>query len=181
MNDICPGARPLVGCHCSRGVYYFFMLQMPQVIKTALAKEKFNANTYKDFFQHADDVFNSNRLGSNTSAGVVAAVSTDADTTLPALTYPIEAVTARNNRGGRGGRGGRGNRGNGRGGNSNRGGAANSSSGQSQTPTTPANNQTNETLPPNLCFVHKKYKKQANHCRNPFVCEWAKFIIPRNN
>ena len=175
INDICPGVKPFENCHCARGVYYFFMLQMPQVIKTALADKKFNAQTYKDVFKLADDVFNANKLGSATA--VVAAVTADADTTLPALQYPVEAVTSKPTRGGRGGRGGRG-----RGGNRGGRGANQTSTSNASPPAAAENkNQTNETLPPNLCFVHKKYKKQANHCRNPFVCEWAKHVVPRSN
>ena len=177
INDICPDAKPLVSCHCERAVYYYFMQQMPQVIKTQLADKDFNANTYKNIFKLADEVFAANKLGATSGATVVAAVSVtspaapqELDTTQPALQYPVEATSFRGQPRGRG-RGPRGNRGRG----GNRGG-------QTAQPTTTAQTKpvtTNATLPPNLCSMHKKYQKNAMHCRDPFVCEWAKFIIPR--
>ena len=165
FSDICPGIRPFRDCHCARVVYYFFMNQMPQVIKTQLAGRKFNADTYKEIFQKADDVFLSNKLATNPP--VVAAVD-DLNTTQPALQYPVDAVSNPNR--GRGARGGRG-QGRGRGNRGGRGGT------QTPNPTTPK--PTTDAEPTNLCSMHKKWKKEAQHCRDPFVCEWAKFIKPR--
>ena len=164
IHDICPGTKPFVDCHCAKVVWYFFDLQMPQVIKTALAKERFNGTTYKAIFQHADDVFDANRLGAaSSSASVVAAVSAsqDLNETQPALQYPVAAASFRG-----------GARGRGRGGN-NRGKPQQPSKGEAPKPSP------DSSLPPNLCMMHKKYKKEAFHCRNPFVCEWAKFIKPK--
>ena len=166
IHDICPGIRPFRGCHCARVVYYFFINQMPQVIKTQLAGRKFNADTYKEIFQKADDVFLSNKL--TATAPVVAAVD-DLNVTQPALSYPVEAVSTR----GRGARGGRG-QGRGCGGRGGRGGTNSNTTQNTQTKP-----PSSDAEPTNLCSMHKKWKKEAQHCRDPFVCEWAKFIKPR--
>ena len=100
IHDICPGSRPFQSCHCARVVWWFFINQMPQVIKTQLADKKFNATTYKDVFKLADDVYESNKLGTSEST-VVAAVA-DLDQTQPALQYPVDAVSARGAARGRG-------------------------------------------------------------------------------
>ena len=153
---------------------------MPQVIKTQLADKDFNVNTYKAFFKLADEVFAANKLGASAAPAVVAATTAssaaDLDATLPALQYPVNATNFR----GRGGRG-RGNRGN-RGGRGRGAGLAPAQSAPTPSSNTksPATTTTKEQdLPANLCSMHKKYQKNAMHCRDPFVCEWAQFIIPR--
>ena len=166
IHAICPGAKPFANCHCARVVWWFFIKQMPQVVKTALAKERFNKDTYTAIFKHADDVYASNR----DLPAVVAAVSLDE--TQPAIPYPVEAATFKPARGGRGG-GARG--GSSRGGRGGRGGSQ---------PSVPTSNSTEKSekdknLPPNLCSIHKKFQKEAYHCRNPFVCPYAKFIKSR--
>lgn len=163
IHDICPGAKPFTNCHCARVVWYFFIQQMPQVIKTALAKQRFNKDTYRKVFQDADDVFLANNLTPESPA--VAAVSLDE--TQPAIPYPVEAATFQSGNRGRGRGNGRGSRGRGQ--------------GRSTQPATKPNGggQTQQNLPPNLCQIHKKYLKEAHHCRDPFVCEWAKFVKPK--
>ena len=162
IHAICPGAKPFASCHCARVVWWFFIKQMPQVVKTALAKERFNKDTYASIFKIADDVYASNR----DSPAVVAAASLDE--TQPAIPYAVEATTFKPARGGRGARGGasRGNRGN-------RGGAQSSSAPASE------KSDKDKNLPPNLCSIHKKFQKDAYHCRDPFVCPYAKFIKSR--
>ena len=100
-----------------------------------MAKERFNATTYKAIFQHADDVFDANRLGATSAAPVVAAVSAtqDLNETQPALQYPVAAASFRG-----------GARGRGRGGGSNRGKPQQPSKGEAPKPSP------DSSLPPNL-------------------------------
>ena len=167
IHDLCPGAKPFRNCHCARVVWWFFIKQMPQVIRTALAEKRFNADSYNDIFKLADDVFNANKMGTSSDSPAVVAAVTQAslDETQPAIPYPVEAASFRGNGRGRGrGRGGRG------------GGRGAQSSSSSSTTATKAN----DSDPANLCSIHKKWKKEAFHCRDPFVCPWAKHVKPKN-
>ena len=97
IHDICPDAKPFSKCHCARVVWWFFINQMPQVVKTSLADKEFNKDTYKAVFELADKVYASNRLGPDSPA-VVATVSLDE--TQPAIPYAVDAVTFQSRGGG---------------------------------------------------------------------------------
>ena len=175
IHDICPGAKPFNGCHCARVVWWFFIKQMPQVIKTGLAEKRFTKDTYGELFDLADKIYNANNLGASSPAVVAAVTPVSLDETQPAIPYPVEAATFRGGRGGRG----RGGRGGGRGGQS-RGGGQSSQPSSAAPASSSSKKDDNQDLPKNLCSNHKKHKKKAYHCKDPFVCEWASFIIPKD-
>ena len=105
IHLICPGAKPFEGCHCAKIVYGFWDNNLTVPIKTALAGQPFNKDTYQALFKLADQVFiaNGGKVAS-ASPAVVGAVSTK-NSDPPNDTPQVAAVRG----GGRGrGRGGRG-------------------------------------------------------------------------
>ena len=62
IHDICPGSKPMQGCHCAPMVWGFWHRCLPQSIRVALADKPFDATTYKDVFSHADKVWIANKL-----------------------------------------------------------------------------------------------------------------------
>ena len=195
LHIICPGAKPLHGCHCAKMVFGFWHAQLSSAIKSRLAGMKFNKDTYAEMFKLADEVHQAN--GGNPSPSVVAAVapSTAQQNAEPTADTPQVAAFQRGGgRGGRGNRGGRGGRG--RGGNSNSGANSSTSSynqNQNQGQNSSNNNsnqnqkphqrgQKHPDLPKNAgwaCAQHWKKGKSAPYCSDPLVCQWVNVVAPR--
>ena len=190
MHLICPGAKPFESCHCSKTVYGMWVSKMTPPIKSAIARIKFGADTYKEIFDTADKVHLAN--GGSDVPTVVAAV---AEPSQPgsAPTDPsnpqVSATTYRGRgRGGfnRGNRGNRGGRGTGRGGQNNQ-------QNQSQNQNQNSNNSSSSYVqkphqkgprhpdgPPNSsCSRHWSQGRSATYCSDPLVCGWASIIAPR--
>ena len=163
---------------------------MSPPIKTALAGETFNKDTYTAIFKLADQVWLAN--GGAAQPAVVAAVaqapsaSTSATAEDPSQVSAIGRGRGRgNSRGGRGGRG-RGNQY--RGGynnnnSSNQSSSPNQSSASSDSSNKPhQRGQKHADLPSNAawaCAQHWKKGRGAPYCSDPLVCQWVNVIAPR--
>ena len=193
IHAICPGAKPFEGCHCSKMVFGFWEDQMSPPIKSALAGQQFNKDTYQAIFKLADQVWLAN--GGAAQPAVVAAI-TQPSTTNPQDELPqVAAVTRGRGRGGNP----RGGRGRGRGGGQNRGAYNNnntsnqntSGSGQNQNASSnPSSSSTkphqkgqkHADLPSNAswaCAQHWKRGRGAPYCSDPLVCQWVNIVAPR--
>ena len=194
INVICPGSKPMDGCHCARMIYGFWEAQLGAPIKSRLAGKKFNKDTYVELFKLADEAWRANG-GERATPAVVAAVEVPFthQSTLPPTDTPQVSATTRGGRGGRGGRnnrGGRGNRGQGRGQTT-----WNNTNQNQQSSTT--NTSTNNSNPPTkahqkgpkhpdlpssakwACAQHWKKGRGAPYCSDPLVCEWVNVVAPR--
>ena len=70
IHAICPGAKPFENCHCARMVFGFWEAQLSPPIKSALAGQSFNKDTYSAIFKLADQVFMANGSIQNLSRAV---------------------------------------------------------------------------------------------------------------
>ena len=182
LHDICPGSKPLHGCHCAPIVWGFWHEKLPQAVRLQLAEKSFTASTYTQLFDHADKIWQENGgVVSNAEPVTVAAVESGA----------AQSVSAVSNRGGRGRGRGRGqNRGRGRGGAA-RGAAAQNSNNNTnavqnatQTSTTGFVNTgpRSQDLPPSsCCSEHWRRGNSATFCFSPLDCPWKDRIVPRQN
>ena len=193
IHLICPGPVPFDGCHCAKIVFGMWDAQLTVPIRSKLAGRSFTKDTYKEMFKDADETWIANggsEVQTPTVVGATAEVSASSSSS-PAAAGQVAAVQSRGGRGnqssfrGRGGRGNRGNRGGGRGGyNQNQNQSQNSNSNNH-------NNSDNKPhqrgpkaspdVPSNACSQHWKAGKAANYCSDPLVCDWARFIAPRQN
>ena len=195
----CPGPKPFQNCHCAKVVWGFWHSQLTIPIKSALAGQKFNANTYQAIFKQADEVFLANG-GAAAAPAVVSAVSQQPSSE-DSQSAQVSAVGGRGRGQNRGGFQPRGRgRGNGRGNGGNRGNRNssgtqqsntynNNSQNQNQSQTRP-NNSTNpkphqrgprhpDGPPDSACSRHWAEGRGATYCSDPLVCEWVKIITPR--
>ena len=181
LHIICPGSKPLDGCHCDKMVFGFWDAQLSPAIRTKLAGMTFDKNTYQNMFKIADQAFLANG-GHVATPAVVGAVSTPPqDETLQ--------VAAAATRGGARGRGGRGRGGRGRGNNSSANstasGSASASSGSSGTTSKPHQKGTKHSDLPSsagwACAQHWKKGRQAPYCSDPLVCKWVNIVAPRTS
>ena len=198
IHIICPGPKPMEGCHCAKIIFGFWESQMTSAIKISLADKKFNATTYSDIFKHADKVWEKN--GGAAAPAVVAAVT--ATGASPSPDNPqVSAVARGGARGGRGYRGGRGGRGGGRGGNqnsnSNSNNSGNSSNRQNSSQSSNSNSNSSQTqtgpkphqkgprhspdVPDSACARHWLEGRNATYCSDPLVCGWVHIIAPRKS
>ena len=163
LNDICPGARPLQGCHCASIVLGIWRRSLPNVVRNQIADMEFDAANYIAVFDRADSVWSSNQA----STTVVAALAkSDPE---------VAAASARGGRG-RGGRGngrGRGGRGGGRG--TGRGGSQGGGS-QGQDRRGPRHP---DQPPQEACDVHWRFGKGAWHCADRHACPWRDYESPK--
>ena len=180
LHDICPGYQPLVGCHCAPMVWGFWHKNLPQACKIGLADKEFNATTYKNLFDQADQIWEANGGIVTPAAEPTAVASVTQDSTVSAVTN--SARGRGNNRNNRGRGANRGNRGNGRGG---RGNAANANTNSTTNanPTTFVNNgpRSPDLPPPSCCSEHWKRGNSATFCFSPLDCPWKDRIVPRQN
>ena len=198
LHIICPGAKPLEGCHCDKMVYGFWEAQLGKDIRAGIADYEFNKDTYKKVFDLADKLYLANGGGQISSHAVVAAASV-ADLSDPnPQVSALQSGGGRGGRGQRGGRGGRGGRGAGRGGA--QGGNTNSSQNQFQNQNSqpnsnkgsaPRNNsnyqpkphqrgqRASPDVPDNACSRHWSQGRNATYCSDPLNCSWVHIIAPR--
>ena len=160
-------------CCCPANVLAIWRRHLPSNVRAGIAHMAFNAGTFNEVCQRADDIHASNNAGGQVHAFSVAAVAspTDLDKTQPGIPYPVPE-TAAIQRGGRG-RG----RGRGRGGRSSRGGAPQQSGGPRQYkgtkhPDLPAGDWTG-------CNLHFKFGRGANFCAEPATCPWKNIYTPK--
>ena len=173
VNDLCKSQ--LKDCQCCPAIIAcLWKRQLSGQVRAGIAHCQFNADTFNEVVQLADDIHASSR-----PAGAIAAVSLDE--TQPAIPYAANPEVAAIGRGGgRGGRGrGRGNRGNRGGGN--RGGAASSQSSGSR-----FSGPKHPDLPDGEwkgCRMHHKWGKSAHFCSEPSTCPWKDIFTakPNNN
>ena len=193
IHIICPGAKPMDGCHCSKIIFGFWEAQMPPSIKISLADKKFTKDTYSEIFKHADKVWEKN--GGAAAPAVVAATAVQATGQNPSPSpdsAQVAAVSRGGARGGRGNRGGRGGRGGG-------GRGANNSNSNSSSNTSNRQNQSSSSgqtqgqkphqrgprhspdVPDSACARHWKEGRNATYCSDPLVCGWVHIIAPRKS
>ena len=187
LHVICPGAKPMDGCHCAKMIYGFWEAQLTPVLKTKIAGLRFNKDTYQNIFKQADEAWLANG-GSMTAPTVVAAVSTPQSPPSPSEFQDSQVnpsqIAALQRGGGRGGRGNRNFRG-GRGGQ--RGGRYNNNQGQRQAQPNQQSGpkphqkgpKASPDVPASACARHWKEGKNATYCSDPLVCEWVNFVKPR--
>ena len=192
IHLICPGPVPFDGCHCAKIVFGMWDAQLTVPIRSKLAGRRFTKDTYKEMFKDADETWIANGGSELQTPTVVAAT---AEVSSASSSTPSNQVSAVQSRGGRGGsqsfnrgRGGRGNRGF-------RGGRGGYNQNQNQSQSNQSNSQQNNSdnkphqkgpkaspdVPSNACSQHWKAGKAANYCSDPLVCDWARFIAPRQN
>ena len=165
VNDICK--KELRNCECCPGaVLALWRRHLPGNVRAGIAHMKFNADTFNEVTQLADDIFTS-----HVPSAQVAAVKLDE--TQPAIPYPNPEIAA-TSRGGRGGRG-RGGRGGGRG--RGRGASNQTATGQqkfkgTKHPDLPEGDWTG-------CSNHFRYGKSAYFCAEPTTCPWKNIFVPR--
>ena len=189
IHLICPGAKPFEGCHCAKIVYGFWDNNLTVPIKTALAGQSFNKDTYQALFKLADQVFiaNGGAVASAVPAVVGAVATPNTPVTTPQTSNDNPQVAAVRGGGrGRGQRGGRGGRG--------RGGNRGASNSQNQ----PANNNSSSNssnkphqkgdkhpdLPARAdwaCAQHWRKGRGAPYCSDPLVCQWVSVVAPRSS
>lgn len=207
LHLICPGAKPFDSCHCAKIVFGFWHAQLTVPIKSSLAGQSFNKDTYHAMFKLADEVWVANGGTAAATPPVVAAVTaTPPTTTTPpsdSSSAPQIAVAARGGRGNwrgygrdrgdfRGGRGaprGRGNSSSNYNQNNTNNQQNNNNQGQSQQNSGNASNnkphqrgQKHSDLPRDAswaCAQHWKKGCQAPYCSDPLVCQWVNVVAPR--
>ena len=185
IHLICPGSKPFDGCHCAKIVYGFWDSQLTVPIRTALAGQPFNKDTYQALFKLADQVFIANGGKAVQPAVVAAVTSSNAQSTpTPSDDNPQVAAVGRGAPRGRGGRG-RGGRGRG---NSNSYNQNNQNQGQNSSNQTSTNNKPHQKGPkhPDLpssagwaCAQHWKKGRGAPYCSDPLICKWVSIVAPR--
>ena len=181
LHIICPGSKPLDGCHCAKMVFGFWDAQLSPPIRTKLAGMSFNKDTYQEMFKLADQAYLANGGSAAPQPPVIGAVSNPSDD----LTQNPQVAAASRGRGGRGaGRGGRGGRG--RGGN-------NQSSAPPQNNAASATNANSNQKPHQrgpkhadlpakatwACAQHWKKGRGAPYCSDPLICQWVNVVAPR--
>ena len=174
VNDICD--KQLNGCCCDKIISALWRRHLPSNVKSGIARQKFNKDTFNEVLQLADDIFESN---DGLVAGRVAAVRAPAlDETQPAIPYAAPEVAAtggfRGGRGrGRGGwRGGRGGRG--------RGGSQATPANQSSGPR--FRGPKHPDLPDGEwsgCQMHHRWGRGAYFCSEPLTCLWKNVLTPK--
>ena len=186
LHKICPGAKPLEGCHCAKVVYGMWVQKMSPAIKASISSYKFSHSTYNEVFDVADKTWLAH--GGATKPAVVAAVAAEATPSSASTPEaPQVAAVANRGRGGRGnfrgGRGGRGGRGTYRGGQN-----QNNNSNQRQTQNTGTNYVQKphqkgprhaDGPPDSSCSRHWSQGRGATYCSDPLVCGWSHIIAPR--
>ena len=182
LHIICPGSKPLEGCHCAKMVFGFWDAQLSPPIRTKLAGMSFNKDTYQNMFKLADQAYLANGGSAAPQIPVVGAVTSSVPTD---DSNPQVAAVSRG-RGGRGaGRGGRGGRGRGQG-----RGNSSAPSNQTQSASTSNSNQKphqkgakHPDLPSSAawaCAQHWKKGRGAPYCSDPLICQWVNVVAPRN-
>ena len=63
LHLICPGSKPLTDCHCVKMVFGFWHAQLTIPIRSAMAGQTFDKDTYKALFTLADQVWVANGGG----------------------------------------------------------------------------------------------------------------------
>ena len=160
---------------------------MSPPIKSAIAGQSFNKDTYQAIFKLADQVYIAN--GGAVQPAVVAAIATPSTASVSDDATAQVAAVGRGRGNPRGGRGGRGNRGGGRG---NGRGSYNNSQNNSSSSNTGSNNNPkphqkgtkHPDLPSNAswaCAQHWKKGRGAPYCSDPLVCQWVSIVAPRTN
>ena len=159
LDDICPSVTPLVGCHCADIVLGIWRRSLPQSVRNAVADMEFDSATWRQVFDRADNVWQSN----SASSSVVAALEKAAATNKPA---EVAAASARsrppkkNNKN---------NKPNNSGNNSNQGNQGKANRG----PRHP------DLPPPGSCGLHWKFGKGAWTCADRHNCPWRDYESPR--
>ena len=191
IHIICPGSKPMDGCHCAKMIYGFWEAQLSPAIKTKIAGQPFNKDTYTDLFKQADEAYLANGGGQPQPPVIGAVKSTPQTSSSSTSDTPQVSATNRGGRGGgRGGRGNRGNRGGGRGGNSQNQNLQNQNQSSSNTNNQGQNKnqkphqrgqKASPDVPDNACSQHWKAGRNATYCSDPLVCSWVHIIAPRQS
>ena len=182
IHLICPGAKPFSTCHCARIVFGMWEEHLSAPIKSKLAGQVFNKDTYVEMFRQADQVFHANGGSRVHQPAVVAAVTPTPQTSSEDVPQVAAAARGGRGRGGRGGRG-RGGRGGSRG-NLNNTSNENSAQNQGQDSNNKPHQkgQKHPDLPASAgwaCAQHWKRGQGAPYCSDPLVCKWVSIVAPR--
>ena len=82
IDDVCK-CRPVLKSQCCADIVFgLFRRQLPIPVRNQIANKSFTKDTYKDIFDHADEVFISNK---SDNAPAVAAVSADQEPEVAAI------------------------------------------------------------------------------------------------
>ena len=173
VADICK--TKLKDCNCCPAIVAtLWKRQLASNVRSGIAHCKFNADTFNEVCQLADDIHAENKP----VAQVVAAVGAHSlDETQPAIEYPVPEVAAVNRGGGRGGRGGRRNNRGGRGRGGSGGGGASSGGTQPR-----HKGSKHPDLPPgdwSGCSMHFKWGRGSYFCTEPTTCPWKDIVAPK--
>ena len=175
LNDICPGVRPLDGCHCEDTVLGIWRRSLPQIVRCAIADMEFNKNTYTAVFDKADDVWASNKASTTvvaalSKASIAAAGGAESN---PDQVAAVQSARNRRNRPPRNNQGGSGGSGSGSGGNQGGGGNQGAQAKPNRGPRHPDN------PPSGSCGLHWKFGKAAWTCADRHNCPWRNYESPR--
>ena len=170
VNDLCK--TQLRGCQCCPPIVAaLWKRQLSSTVRAGIAHCQFNADTFNQVVQLADDIHATAR-----PVGTVAAVTGSLDETLPALQSSVVPEVAATSRGGRGrGRGGRGRGGRGGGGRGGQSNQSNQNQSQGQNQARARSGTKHPDLPPGEwsgCNMHFRWGKGAFFCSEPSTCPW---------
>ena len=172
VDDVCRKPQKLVGCCCAGAALAIWTLQLPVNVRAHISNSVFDATTYKQVFEEADQVFQASK-----QVTVAAIQASNLDETLPAFSqqnqpHQVAAVSGSGRGGSRGGRGGRrNNRGGGRG-----GGQPNQSQPK---PRGPKLASVPDSLADRLCDRHYRHADLAWYCLAPTTCPWVSKVTPK--
>ena len=162
MADICPSRQPLRNCHCADIVLGIWRRSLPQVVRNAIADMDFDADTWRQAFDRADNVWQSN-------AASTSVVATLERTAAANPSSEVAAVSAKNKKNKKNKNQNSGNSGGGSNSNANSNGGSKPNRG----PRHPDN------PPQGSCGLHWKFGKGAWTCADRHNCPWRDYESPR--
>ena len=104
ISDVCKQPVKLQGCCCSRAVWTLWNIQLPLQVRSQIADETFNHDTYMDVFRKADKIYLSTK--STEMSAKVAAIAHPQEVPEVAAVKPKPSNKGGNSGGNNGGGGG---------------------------------------------------------------------------
>ena len=159
VNDVCKKSVKLTGCCCPAAVQALWQLQLPINIRAHISNMDFTADTYKQVFEAADQVYLSSR---QVNVAALAVAKVDLNETTPAfIDQNLPQVAAINKSGGSSGTSG---------GGKNKKQKKNKNGAQ---PQPQSRGPRHASQPPEACCDrHYRHGASAWYCVKPLTCPW---------
>ena len=149
LADICPSYTPLQGCHCSDTVLGIWRRSLPAVVRNAVADMDFNAATYKNVFDKADNVWASNAATTTVVSSLAKVAAASSGTSSGTETVAASGPPKKNKK--------------------NKGGGKKPKRGPRHS----------DNPPMNSCDTHFTYGKAAWFCADRHSCPWRDYENPK--